>query len=308
MYLLHYAIYNSTGAITKVFSVLPDDTITVGINTRKGETALLTDVYPDPSVYYVVGGVLTIRPPLSDVATWNKTFIKADDTETAVLGASLPNPSTVSITPLDTVGMVPVYQQVTDGSVVVKSAYVGGYKVNISAFPYKDHEAIVGIGRGYIDTSAISTNFQEVKISERVNISTIGFVHVFDAAIPTVETRIATKTIAAAYDSVGINASTMVTVDTLPVGAVTVDMVAAQGYLVIPLTSSLTYPTLTAGTVVYISTQASTITPDSVNVWESIRTNTDYTPTIFNDMEVVIDQRNSISTSTHTLTYGTVTV
>jgi hypothetical protein len=87
-----------------------------------------------------VDAVLTEKPLLTTVATWDKTTIDADGVDAATLGAGLPDPTSISIVIITAQGAEQIVPfDVTDGSLVLKSLIIGMYSVTARAAGYKDY-------------------------------------------------------------------------------------------------------------------------------------------------------------------------
>jgi hypothetical protein len=87
-----------------------------------------------------VDAVLVARPLITTVATWDVTTIDADGVDAATLGATLPNPTSISILIITARGAEQIVPfDVTDGSLVLKSLIIGMYSVTARAAGYKDY-------------------------------------------------------------------------------------------------------------------------------------------------------------------------
>lgn len=105
--------------------------------------AILEDVEAD-GTYVIVAGAPVARSLLTTVATWDTLSILANGTAKATLGAGLPNPSKISVTPPGNLGIAAIPEQtVTDGSFTFATPLPGAYVVTVSAFPYLDYEATI---------------------------------------------------------------------------------------------------------------------------------------------------------------------
>lgn len=83
---------------------------------------------------------LSTKPLITTVATWDVTTIDADGVDAATLGATLPNPTSISILILTAQGAEHIAPfDVTDGSFVLKSLIAGMYSVTARAAGYKDY-------------------------------------------------------------------------------------------------------------------------------------------------------------------------
>jgi hypothetical protein len=135
-----YTVYEANGVII-LSGCCPDGDESL---YQGGYYGLLLDAVSNPIDYYVAGipgaPVLTERPLLTTVATWNKTTITANGTDSATLGAGLPNPTTVIINIVTAEGAEPVDNfTVTDGSLVFKSNIIGEYSILAQTISYKDY-------------------------------------------------------------------------------------------------------------------------------------------------------------------------
>jgi len=140
--MIYYAIYTvATGEIQKVISLSEDDTTdTVANNVSVGEDFITADAEPLRDEVYVVSGVLTARPALSAIATWNKTSITANGVDSATLGSGLLNPTTIKVHPdVDAMknGGDGALVVVTDGSITFATEAAGKYDFEVvNPFPY----------------------------------------------------------------------------------------------------------------------------------------------------------------------------
>jgi hypothetical protein len=94
-------------------------------------------------LYYVSGGVLTLRPPLTTTSTWNTHTISANNSDLATFGSSIPSGTVLSlITPE---GAVNYTQAITDGIVSIKATFVGTSTIRLSHFPNQDYYATIEV-------------------------------------------------------------------------------------------------------------------------------------------------------------------
>lgn len=96
-----------------------------------------TDERVDPSTAYVLSNNISPRPLFSTVATFDKTTIDADGTDSATLGPSLPNPTQISCLQVPVGGGTVELTEITDGKIVIKSSLPGLIYFNLQAFPYQ---------------------------------------------------------------------------------------------------------------------------------------------------------------------------
>lgn len=137
---MNFAVYKTTtGEILRIGKV-PDDMLTIQAGT--GETVV--EAVADPATEYYLAGVKTARPLLTTVATWSTLTLVANGVATATLGATLPNPTKINITPPANLGIAPIAEQtVVDGSFVLSTTVAGAYKVTAKAFPYQDYTVTI---------------------------------------------------------------------------------------------------------------------------------------------------------------------
>lgn len=92
-----YSIYTSTGFVIRKLQTLDVDL--ANANVESGEFILNSDL--DPLTQYITGvgttNTITTRPLLSTIASWNKTTVIANNSDTATL-SSIPSGSSYSIT------------------------------------------------------------------------------------------------------------------------------------------------------------------------------------------------------------------
>jgi len=154
---VNYAVYiTSTGEVLQNGSC--DDTMVALQAQSAGETAIDTgEIVVDSKTQYYVAGVLTPRPLLTSVATWDVTSIVADGVSTATLGPGLPNPSTVimegsipDIINKDSTyrfttssGIVPAIDEVTDGSYTITTTTTGLFTIIVESFPYQTYTTTI---------------------------------------------------------------------------------------------------------------------------------------------------------------------
>ena len=144
---MDYVIYKDSNGQVLSFGTVPDtahyDLITPGTGNTKVEETIESDL-----TWYFPAGVKTARPLLTTANSWNKTTITANGTDTAVFGASLPNPTAVTIiTPptagITTDGVNKITGTVTDGTLTITATKAGGYVVTLKAFPYQDYTVTI---------------------------------------------------------------------------------------------------------------------------------------------------------------------
>lgn len=139
-----FIIYTtSTGEIR---NYIEQDDISDAPTGPAGTSTMEVTVGLAASLYYVPSGVLTARPYLSSVATWDSTTLTANGVDTVTLGSGLPATTTYTITPLSDNGVDVVTGSVTDGSLTITTDAVGPFKVELDGiFPYlTDVEVITG--------------------------------------------------------------------------------------------------------------------------------------------------------------------
>ena len=129
-----YVVYiTGTGEIVRNFY---GDTASAAAQAGSGESVLAGS--GDPAEKYITGGVITTRPALTGVATWDTLAIDADGVDAATLGSGLPNPTAVYVVPR-TAEAIEHSATVTDGSLVFKTTVVGTFEITAVAFPYKNY-------------------------------------------------------------------------------------------------------------------------------------------------------------------------
>lgn len=125
---MEYIIYKTATGQIIGGGECADDTISY-VPVEADET-LLENAVADGTVSWVVDGVITGRP--LQTSTWNKTTISADGIDEAILGNTLPNPTTVNIYGRGVEASV----EVTDGSFEFSSNTPGIFTIYIEQFPY----------------------------------------------------------------------------------------------------------------------------------------------------------------------------
>lgn len=144
-------IHNSTGRILRTYVgtyASPTDLT----DTASGELYVeeTSPVLIDPGAYKMnfSGGVYTraARPLLSTVATWNKTSITANGTDSATL-SGLPNPTTIVIdlpagSTIDS--SITLTYTITDGSFTLTANAPGTYTIHAyDPFPYQTYSQTI---------------------------------------------------------------------------------------------------------------------------------------------------------------------
>jgi hypothetical protein len=90
--------------------------------------------------------VLSTKPLLTTVATWDKVSIHATGTDAATLGTGLPNPTEISIQVITAEGAETIAPfNATTGSLVLKSLIIGTYSVTARAAGYKDYTVSITV-------------------------------------------------------------------------------------------------------------------------------------------------------------------
>ena len=108
----------------------------------------------NPNDYYIANPttvpVVTEKPAITTVATWDDIFILSNGVEEATLGPALPNPSTIymSIDSAEGAGSISSFE-VTDGSLVIKSNVVGIYTFKVISTGYKTYESVIKASANY---------------------------------------------------------------------------------------------------------------------------------------------------------------
>lgn len=128
-----YVVYDTaSGRVKRLLNCEPSH---ISANVQTGESSL--EGVADSQTQYISGGAITARPSIT--ATWNKTTIAANGADAAVLGATLPNPTTVSVkVPAGAVS--PSDETVTGGSFSLATPIAGSYAVTVTPpFPTRVH-------------------------------------------------------------------------------------------------------------------------------------------------------------------------
>lgn len=135
----NFIIHDTVGKILRTGSC-PDTMLS--IQAGLGETVI--EGLANDATQYVSAGVITSRPLLTTVATWDVTTIVANGTAKATLGATLPNPTKVSITPPPNSGIASIADQtIIDGAFTLATTVAGAYTVTATAFPYQDYTVTI---------------------------------------------------------------------------------------------------------------------------------------------------------------------
>lgn len=131
----------STG---KILNYIEQDDLSDPPTPGSGQTVLEVSVGTVVTDYYVVDGVVTLRPDLSAVATWDSLTLTANGVDTVTLGPSLPASTTYTITQTTDNGIDPVTGTVTDGSLTITTDAVGSFVVQLDGvFPYLADDVVI---------------------------------------------------------------------------------------------------------------------------------------------------------------------
>jgi hypothetical protein len=138
---MNYIIYDiASGRINSRGSVPDEEHYQIIIHSE--QQRVTSDRIDSDENWYYLEDVLTERPELP--ASWNKTTIKANGIDEAIL-SELPNPTSVGIRLLNKVGVNPVQEEITDGSLTITAEFPGEYLVEIDLFPYKFYSKVVTV-------------------------------------------------------------------------------------------------------------------------------------------------------------------
>ena len=124
-----YTIVYNTGDGSIVQELLSTDTPYIGA----GQSTVSSPIWLDTTLYYVLAGVLTLRPSFN-TSSWNTLSIQANATDTATFGSSIPTGTTCEIVPQFTTS--PIKQVITDGIVSITSTVAANILVQLSLWPY----------------------------------------------------------------------------------------------------------------------------------------------------------------------------
>lgn len=135
----------SSGKIERTFSYRDElMDFDLSANLKAGESYILTDYEPDPFTEYYPGGVRTTRPLFTDIASWDKICVEPNGTEAATFGPGLPNPTYLSVSPDQYIGVETIEGTCTDGAASITFNRTGLYNVRAMAWPYQDFEEQIG--------------------------------------------------------------------------------------------------------------------------------------------------------------------
>lgn len=107
-----------------------------------------SDYFSDADEVYVVAGVATLKPKLTDLCAWDKVALAANGTDSCNFApvpgsAGLPNPTNIRITMPAAMGSVVSYQETTS-TFTLTSTYPGSYTIDfIDNFPYLDYSVVI---------------------------------------------------------------------------------------------------------------------------------------------------------------------
>jgi len=140
--LVQYLVYDSTtGKIKRTGTC---NYSLVSLQAQAGETAIV-GVADSITQYIDVANVAIIsRPTFTSNNTWNVTSITSNGANAAVFGSSLPNPTTVRISPLPTTGVLSVAANITTGNLTLTTTGLPGtYSLLFQSFPYQDYTVTI---------------------------------------------------------------------------------------------------------------------------------------------------------------------
>lgn len=129
---MQFIVYRNTdGMILRTGECLFE---VLSLQAQTGETAIGGEADDATEYINTTNQSVIARPSLT--ATWNKTTITANGTDTATLGSSLPNPTIVTVD-VPTGAVLPDPEEVTAGSFSLATTISGDYTVRIyPPFPY----------------------------------------------------------------------------------------------------------------------------------------------------------------------------
>jgi hypothetical protein len=160
---------NAPAAVTNIVTAVTADLTTVIATDGAGDTVVVTSVhagvignsidFSETSTNMTMNGsghlggttsgvdvVLSTKPLLTTVATWDKVSIHATGTDAATLGTGLPNPTEISIQIITAEGAETIAPfNATTGSLVLKSLIIGTYWVTARAAGYKDYTVSITV-------------------------------------------------------------------------------------------------------------------------------------------------------------------
>jgi hypothetical protein len=160
---------DAPAAVTNIVAAVTADLTTIIATDGAGDTVVVTSVhagvvgnaidFSEVSTNMTMNGsghlggttsgidvVLTTKPLITTVATWDVTTIDADGIDAATLGAGLPNPTEISIQIITAEGAETIAPfNATTGSLVLKSLIIGTYLVTARAAGYKDYTVSITV-------------------------------------------------------------------------------------------------------------------------------------------------------------------
>lgn len=134
---MNYVVYkNSNGQILRVGECNAEDFENQALT---GQTVIEDSA--DDREHYISGSAVTSRPTIT--ATWDKTSVTANGSDTATLGSTLPNPTSVSVAVPDG-AVTPDDEVVTGGTFSFATSIAGNYIINVTPpFPYLSHTQVI---------------------------------------------------------------------------------------------------------------------------------------------------------------------
>lgn len=134
---MNFIVYNNTTGIILRVGECHEDIL--ANQAQIGETAI--EGVANDETEYISGGIVASRPAIT--ATWDKTAVTANGSDTATLGATLPNPTVVIVSVPDGV-ISPEPEEVTTGSFTFATPISGEYTVVVTPpAPYLKHTQVI---------------------------------------------------------------------------------------------------------------------------------------------------------------------
>jgi len=144
----YWLVEDSTGKIIQMFDVdLTTQPTFLTDNTPANHSTYLVQSGETKDNTYFPSTIRTTRPLLTTVASWNKTTLISDGTDSVTFGSGLPNPTTVNISFIS-IGLLPpndVTQVVTDGTLTITTTVLLDLQINIDVFPYQPYSQIITV-------------------------------------------------------------------------------------------------------------------------------------------------------------------
>ena len=156
-----YAIYyTANGEINQIYQG-DDPSAFVGPD----EDTIIVDDSVSDTTSYVLGGVITPRPLLTSINSWDTTSFTADGVTTITFGSSLPVGTAYTIkSPL---GVASDSGTITDGSLSISTVVPGEYLLTLEIFPYQPYiERLFAVALDTIGLTIYSVSQQIIPIAD----------------------------------------------------------------------------------------------------------------------------------------------